>query len=54
MQQNNLEQLQDQVQDQRRRIKRLSFYIVILLSAIVGIVAGLANVEGARMPGPQQ
>ena len=35
MQQNNLEQLQDQVQDQRRRTKRLSFYIVILLSAIV-------------------
>ena len=35
MQQNNLEQLQDQVQDQRRRTKRLSFYIVILLSVIV-------------------
>ena len=35
MQQNNLEQLQDQVQDQRRRTKRLSFYIAILLSAIV-------------------
>ena len=35
MQQNSLEQLQDQVQDQRRRTKRLSFYIVILLSAIV-------------------
>ena len=35
MQQNNLEQLQDQVQDQRRRTKRLSFYIVILLYVIV-------------------
>ncbi len=35
MQQNDLEQLQDQVQDQRSRTKRLCFYIVILLSVIV-------------------
>ena len=34
IQQNNIEQLQDQVQDQRRRTRRLSLYTVILLSAI--------------------
>ena len=34
VQQNNIEQLQDQIQDQRRRTRRLSLYTVILLSAI--------------------